>query len=168
MATTYDKIATTTLGTAATSITFSSITGSYTDLRIVFIIPTMTGTTGARIQFNGDTASNYSYTALGGDGATAQSLRGTSQTEYKIGGAFVNPSATVPYFYEIDIFSYAGSTNKTALASFNNDQNGAGSIEKTVGLWRSTSAITSLVLKSNGTVTFGIGTTATLYGILKA
>jgi hypothetical protein len=36
MATTYEKIATTTLGTAASSIDFTSIAGTYTDLRVVF------------------------------------------------------------------------------------------------------------------------------------
>ena len=44
MATTYEPIATTTLGSAAASITFSSIAGTYTDLRLVLSLIPATGT----------------------------------------------------------------------------------------------------------------------------
>ena len=37
-AATYEPIATTTLGSAASTITFSSISGSYTDLILVFLL----------------------------------------------------------------------------------------------------------------------------------
>jgi hypothetical protein len=40
MATTYEPIATTTLGTAAAFITFSSIPATYTDLRLVVNVQT--------------------------------------------------------------------------------------------------------------------------------
>ena len=164
---TYEPIATTTLGSAASSITFSSIAASWTDLRLVFIAPTVSASGAARIRFNSDTGTNYSYTVLGGDGATATSTRATSDTQYKLGN-LINTSTTVPQFYQVDIFSYAGSTNKTALTTFSNDQNGAGSTEQSVGLWRNTSAITSVFIWTGGTATFGIGTTATLYGIKNA
>jgi hypothetical protein len=48
------------------------------------------------------------------------------------------------------------------------DNNGSGGVTRSVGLWRSTSAITSISLFIDGTTTFSTGTTATLYGILKA
>ena len=66
-----------------------------------------------------------------------------------------------------DIFSYAGSTNKTLLITGANDVNGDGSSEKNVGLWRSTSAITSITIHlSSGN--FANASTATLYGIQAA
>jgi hypothetical protein len=69
MAATYEPIETQTLGSAAASVTFSSITGSYTDLILVSSISTThTATTSLVIQLNGDTATNYSNTRLLGDG----------------------------------------------------------------------------------------------------
>jgi hypothetical protein len=66
-----------------------------------------------------------------------------------------------------NIFSYAGSTNKTCLIESSEDKNGSGSTVRTVGLWRDTSAITSIeVLMSSST--FATGTIATLYGIKNA
>jgi hypothetical protein len=66
-----------------------------------------------------------------------------------------------------DIFSYAGSTFKTLLMTTSGDQNGSGWVERIVGLYRSTSAITSISIDASAS-TFAVGSTATLYGILKA
>lgn len=165
MAKTYEPIATTTLTSAASSITFSSISGSYTDLRLVLVPP---ATYGAYIylRFNSDTGSNYSRTYLSGNGSAASSSRDTSQTYIKINN--LTPDKTnLLGFYTVDIFSYAGSTNKTVLATSNEDNNGSGYVDRIVGLWRSTSAITSVGLTMNG-IDFQTGTVATLYGILKA
>jgi len=61
--------------------------------------------------------------------------------------------------------SYAGSTNKTVLSEAANDKNGSGIVNRLVGLWRNTSAITSIT----GTTFAGTLTgTATLYGIKAA
>jgi len=157
-------IATTTLGSAASTITFSSIPATYTDLKIVF-----TGTATASgddllLRFNGDTGTNYSVTALQGNGATASSFRSTSIAFVYLAGS-ASMSTTIPTFSEVDIFSYAGSTNKTLLAQYSGDFNGSGVTNKTVGLWRNTAAITSVSLLLLAT-TFKVNTTATLYGIL--
>ena len=167
MATTYEKIATTTLGSAAATITFSSIAASYTDLKISFLVNGVSSQAAAGIRFNSDTATNYSYTSLYGSGASAGSTAGTSSNRIYLSGAGGVPTSS-PAFYEINIFSYAGSTYKTTLDSASIDANGSGFVERVVGLWRSTSAITSITLLIDGTVTFNTGTIATLYGILKA
>jgi hypothetical protein len=67
----------------------------------------------------------------------------------------------------LDLFSYAGSTFKTALITQSNDRNGSGSVEQTVALYRSTTAISRIDLNS-GAPYFNTGTIATIYGILKA
>ena len=166
MPATYEPIATTTLGSAASSITFSSISGSYTDLRCVLVFTGNGGNASASLRVNGDSGSNYSLSRLTGDGASASSSRDTSQTNILLTG---NPYATstIPQLTEIDIFSYAGSTNKTFLVKASADRNGAGYVEYAVALWRNTSAITSIVI-SSAVNNFATGTTATLYGILKA
>jgi hypothetical protein len=163
MATTYEKIATTTLGTTAASITFSSIAATYTDLTVILV-----GKGGAGgdlyIDFNGDTATNYSQTRINGNGSTVTSNRLTNQTGLRFSNGLVS---TQPQFYTIDIFSYAGSTYKTALGTMSEDRNGSGGVARYVGLWRSTSAINQIVLSLSGD-TFAADTTATIYGILKA
>jgi hypothetical protein len=70
----------------------------------------------------------------------------------------------------MDILSYRGSTFKTSLNTATNDKNGSGIVLRNVGLWRSTSAITSITLLDTygGGGQFDVGTTATLYGILRA
>jgi hypothetical protein len=164
MATTYEKIATTTLGTAGTTITFSTIPATYTDLKVVWV-GTTSSAADITVRLNSDTGSNYSQTYLDGTGTSAISGSLTSQTEIYLfpnGGT----STTIPSYYGFDLFSYAGSTYKTMLTEGNGDKNGSGSVDRSAALWRSTSAVTTITLTSN--FNMSVGTTATLYGILKA
>ena len=156
-------IATTTLGTAAASIVFSSIPATYTDLRVVFV-GTATSATGLRAQFNSDTATNYSRTSLLGDGSAVYAQRATSVAFVSL-GINDNLSTTIPTLRTMDVFSYAGSTNKTVLTNESTDLNGSGATTVAVQLWRNTGAITSISLNVSGT-TIAAGSTATLYGIL--
>jgi len=163
---TYDLIASQTLGSAAASITFSSIAASWTDLRIVLVGQHATSSVNLFMRYNSDTATNYSVTYLYGDGSSATSATSTSQT-YLLMTAGGNLTSTVPELFTVDIFSYNGSTYKTCLMTSSEDRNGTGYVERFVGLWRSTSAITSVTFAlSSGN--FAIGTTANLYGIKAA
>lgn len=165
MATTYEPIATTTLGSAAATITFSSISSAYTDLRLV-LIPTASTSTDAAVRFNSDTATNYSLTYLSGNGTSASSGNATNQNRLYL--TWIGPIQTAtPIMKTLDIFSYAGSTYKTCLGTNSSDLNGSGTTSREVHLWRSTAAINRIdILMSSGT--FNTGTTATLYGILRA
>jgi hypothetical protein len=160
MATTYEKIATTTLGSTASSITFSSIASSWTDLRLVWV-----GTRGGYLEFqyNGDTAANYSYTWMDGSGSAAASGQTANDNFIYLSQRAFN--ATIPEMATIDIFSYASSNYKTCLTTYEQDTNGAGYVGNQVGLWRSTSAITSISIIGGS---MNAGTTATLYGIKAA
>jgi hypothetical protein len=164
MPTTYEKIQSTTLGSAQSSITLSSIPATYTDLRIVLANAfTSYALDTVKIQFNSDTATNYSATQLMGDGASASSSRQSSVSSGLLGRA--GYQSTRPSMIIADVFSYAGSTYKTYLSDSAADQNGSGEVLRHVGLWRSTSAITSVTLMN---VTFQAGAIVTIYGILKA
>jgi hypothetical protein len=162
-------IATQTLGSAASSITFSSIPSTYTDLRLVLVCKS-TSSTDMYVRFNADNGSNYSVTTLAGNGTTAYSFGATSQTQIDPNVSVGALDTTIPSLITFDIFSYAGSTYKTVLITTSQDYNGSGSaggtgsVNRNVALWRSTSAITSLNLA--GAANFAAGTTATLYGIL--
>jgi hypothetical protein len=168
MAVTYDPIATTTLGGSG-SIAFSSIPSTYTDLRVVLTALGSTAGITPYLRFNSDTATNYSTTYIYGEGTQANSASNTSITA--LYPASFGLRTAQPFFYTYDIFSYAGSAYKTTLMTSNEDNAALtltpGFIVRTVGLWRSTSAITSIGL-STSSGSFAAGTTATLYGILKA
>jgi hypothetical protein len=166
MPSTYEPIATTTLGSAAASITFSSIPATYTDLRLVFVGKRDGATSNyVVVNVNGDTGTNYSDTQLNGNGSSATSTRNSTATAWYCGT--VATIETNSAFFSLDVFSYAGSTFKTALSTFNNDRNGSGGVQYNVNLWRSTAAINSIkVDASSGN--YATGTTATLYGIKNA
>ena len=160
-AVTYTPIATNTLGSAAASVTFSSIPGTYTDLVLVCVGRSSTGgPSGIRITFNGDTGSNYSRTTLVGDGTNASSSRASSQAyiDTPFDGS---ASQTTPYFVFCNNYSNS-TTYKTGLIRFSEPLNRVGA---TVGLWRSTAAITSIILTEASASTFAAGFTASLYGI---
>jgi hypothetical protein len=167
MPTTYEPIATTTLGTAAANITFSSIPATYTDLKIVLVANNNTADWGF-FRINGDTGTNYSFTQLSGDGSSAASSQ-TSTVSY---GAWENVNGIINtantfQMSIFDFFSYGGSTNKTVLVETARDRNGSGNVARYVNLWRNTAAITSVLLYPNSG-NFIAGTTATLYGIKAA
>ena len=164
MPATYEKIATTTLGSAQANITLGSIPSTYTDLVFIFTTITSVDSSELHLRFNGDTATNYSVTTLYGDGASAASGAGVNNNKITFG---YPSSSTVPVMGKINVFSYAGSTFKTCLAEGAFDENGAGRVMDAVGLWRSTSAITSITLLP-GSGNLNTGSTATLYGILRA
>jgi hypothetical protein len=160
MAKTYEPISTTTLGTTAASVTFSSIPATYTDLVVVVVGSITSGNENFLVQFNSDTASNYSDTSIGGNGTTAISNRETSNTAIRCnsyGSITTNLSQ-----YNISIMNYANTTTyKTTLSRGNNTGTGTSA---NVGLWRSTAAINAVKLLPSAS-TFTSGSTFTLYGI---
>lgn len=165
MPATYEPIATTTLSSAASSITFSSIASSWTDLKLIIVATASTAAPDIIIRFNNDTGTNYSRTNLIGTGSSAISNRYSSTANLELD--YTGLSTSIPSLYEIDIFSYAGSTYKTLLCRTSEDRNGSGDTFANVGLWRSTSAITSIKLELSA-YNYAAGTTATLYGIKAA
>lgn len=159
-------LATTTLSSNASNITFSSIPGTYTDLRLVLSSQATIGQI-IQIRFNGDSASNYSDTIFFGNGGNAGTYRETGQTYINF-AATEQTSGSIFVFRTLDIFSYAGSANKTCLSTESNDLNGSGEVYRGVYLWRNTAAITSITIYPFAQPSFNLktGTTATLYGIL--
>lgn len=159
MTATYEAIATTTLGSAASSVSFNSFSG-YTDLILVYSAKASTSTD-LTMRFNGDTGTNYSATRLSGSGTAASSARFTSSTSIYL-DAYGYPDATNYNVAIYSIMNYANTTTyKTIIGRSNNASIG---VDAYVGLWRSTSAITSLSIQPD-TGTISTGSTFTLYGI---
>ena len=160
---TYTPIATTTLGSAASSYTFSSIPSTYTDL-VVMIQSIDSNNATPQMQFNNDTATNYSNTSLYGNGTSAASGRNSNTTSIYLDDQ-LTASTTNPSIIIINVQNYANTTTyKTAILRDNRN----GGIMANVGLWRSTSAINRIDFTRGGGGTFNTGSTFTLYGIAAA
>jgi hypothetical protein len=162
MTATYEKIATTTLGSNAANITFSSISSAYTDLVIILNGAFTTAET-IGVQFNSDTGSNYSSTILAGSGSSASSGRNTNQTGLTVGtNGYWTTSIIANSILNIQNYSNT-TTYKTILSRSNNASVGLDAI---VGLWRNTAAINAIKLYGfYSGHSFITGTTATIYGI---
>jgi len=163
MAKTYEPIATTTLGSASATVTFSSISSSYTDLILVGNIVGQSATGGLQMRLNSDSSSNYSYTFLNGDGSSASSSRASSQTEASI--SFSN-STTVPSSFITQIMNYSNTTTFKTLLSRSSSN---GNTLAYVNLWRKTpEAVNRIDIITSGGYTINTGSTFTLYGIKAA
>lgn len=163
---TYTPIATTTLGSAVSSYTFSSIPSTYTDL---IFIANFDGSASSYVTltFNGVTGTSYSRTRLIGDGASGSSDR-TANAAGIINLTYSTAGTPATGIYRI--FNYSNTTTyKSVLCR---DNNSADNVAIDVGLFRgstgsSTEAITSITLtKVSGN--FTVGSTFTLYGIAAA
>jgi hypothetical protein len=162
---TYEPIATTTLGSAQSSVTFSSISGAYTDLVLVCSAQG-TGTGDIALRFNDDTTANYSSTHLYGTGSAAGSIRYSGDTFARVDyyGYLETTNYTVNI---IHIMNYSNNTTyKTIVSRANQASNGANA---GVALWRKTpEAITKVLVMITNASQFTSGSTFTLYGIAAA
>jgi hypothetical protein len=155
---TYTPIYSTTLSATTASVTFSNIPTTYTDLVLV-VQGTWAGTgyEALSLTFNGDTSSNYSRTLLNGTGTSALSSRESTSNWGALGNDQSNSI--------LHIMNYSNTTTyKTIISRGNSASN---QVRATVGLWRSTSPITSITtqMASNS---YASGTTFTIYGIKAA
>lgn len=171
MANTYVKIAEVSVGAGgAASIDFSSIPSTYTDLVILSSTRLDNGTdNGVRLQFNGDTGSNYSWRYLYGNGSAASSGSGSSQT-YAFGAISNRSTATASTFANCLTYipNYLASTAKSvSLDGINENNATAADAMLWASLWTGTAAVTSIKLfPSVGN--FVQYSSATLYGISKS
>jgi hypothetical protein len=168
MATTYIPLYTTTLASAAASVTISPISGAYTDLILVVSnITNASSTNSVFLRLNGDSATNYSSTFLEGNGTSATSNRVSNRTVidsgYNVGLSTTNPGQII-----FNIMNYSNATTyKTVLSRFAQASGAAPGTSATVSLWRATpAAVTSVEVRCD--VNLGIGTTISLYGVTAA
>jgi hypothetical protein len=163
---TYTPIATTTLGSSAASVSFSSFSG-YTD--VVLVIAARGTSTSSQIYatLNSDSGTNYSYTELYGYSGGAISDRASNQTQMRLYGMARSDYAANEFGYvQVQFMNYSNTTtNKTAIARGSSSM--STEVDARVHLYRSTSSITSISLAPT-TGSFATGSTFTLYGIAAA
>ena len=162
MPSTYEPIATQTLSSPSTSVTFSSFSG-YTDLYLIVSGKSDGSNADFGLRFNGDTGTNYSRLYLYGNGSTATSGV-TSNSGYMNLMNFSNVQTEVN---RVHIMNYSNSTTYKTCLSRIDDAASLGTVAQ-AGLWRNTAAITSLSIVTGGASALQAGTMLTLYGIKAA
>jgi hypothetical protein len=157
----------------ASSVTFTSIPQSYTDLNVL----ASTRSTGdqasvnycqLRLELNGNT-SNYSDILLYGIGGLGAGSLSYTNAYVTWAGASTDSTATASTFSNVSIYipNYASSNNKSISSDGATESNATNSIlTLDAGLWANSSAITSLKFTLE-TGNFAEYSTFYLYGVAK-
>jgi hypothetical protein len=166
--TSYESIATTTLGSATASVTFSSIPATYTHLQIRYFAQSSSGGYG-KVTLNGDnTGANYYAHALEGKGASvaASSYPGSSYSSMLIAVNGFTSTANIFNGGIVDILDYTSTNkNKTVRTLQGFDANGSGFIELLSGSWSATPAAVTSVTFALSSGNFNQYSSFALYGI---
>lgn len=159
---------------SAQNITFNNIPQGFTDLKVVFSMRSPVAASAqdyVQLRFNGVSTGNlYSDTRLEGTGSNAASVRDTSFNEMYFAWAAPGSTATANTFGNAEIYipNYTSSNFKSVNMDYVNENNTTliQYIGLTAGLFRSTSAITSITT-GMGNGNFVSGSTISLYGITR-
>jgi hypothetical protein len=161
---TYTPLATVTLGTAASSVTFSSIPATYRDLIVVFAGTATATNSVALIRLNSDTGSNYSSLNARGNGSNAASASTTTtgawflQANSALGTTQSNAIGQIMDYSATD-------KHKTILSRGDTNNTEGPAVEMIAARWANTAAVTSVqvYLAANN---FASGSTFSLYGVI--
>ncbi len=159
----YIALATTTLGSAAGSVTFSSIPTSVNgvalrDLVLIFDGTLSSSSGNIRVQFNGDTSSSYTYVFMLGSGS-GSGASGAGNFDGVLGGV-VGASIRSAQIFQVMDYS-ATDKHKTVL---NRSASQNDNVYAIVSRWPSNTAVNSIRVIVSG-VNLASGTTISLYGV---
>jgi hypothetical protein len=173
MPTTYQLIASNTVGVGgATSLTFSSIPSTFTDLCMKVSARTNEADTysGVLLYLNNDRTGVYDFIRNVGNGSTITSASASANNQMYINFAANGNTSTASTFSNSEFYlpNYRSSTFKSVSAD-TAQENNASLAYSTVQahLWKNTSAVTSIVVEPSGG-SFLQNSTFYLYGISKS
>jgi hypothetical protein len=152
----YVALGTTTLSSAASSITFSSIPATYKDL---IVIGNFNGGTAGTfsIRLNGDSGTNYSRVWMLGSGSGSGNSGTSTNNAYRLFSYGSTRAVGIA-----QLMDYSASDKQKTLLWRGNDA--SAEVIAIAGRWANTSVVTSLnVFSQDGT--FASGSTFSLYGV---
>lgn len=159
MTTAWVPLATTTLSSSASSVTFSSISGSYRDLVLVIAAKNTGGTyDNIRVQFNSDTGSNYSYVQAYFNGSGYASNSATTTFIEGLTSSHTHNSASI-----MQVLDYSATNKHTTTLQRGNTATAEYGNRMAAGRWANTSAVTSITITQQST-NFDTGSTFSLWG----
>lgn len=157
---TYTPLGTITLSASASEVIFSGIPASLNGQSFRDLVLVVNGGVSQNsycgIQFNGDTASNYTFVDATFEGSVASNSGSNTWIPQRF-------TATSNSFAIYQIMDYtATDKHKTVLVRNNRATD---FVYMAAGRWANTSAITSITVDVEGTRTWNSGTTMSLYAI---
>lgn len=162
----YELISTTVLGSSQSSVTFSSIVGTYKHIQIRIVAKGAFGSSldNVNAQFNGDTAYNYYNHRLYGNGSSVAS-QGASTDRPVLGDIAGSSDTSVFGAAVIDILDYASTSKNKTIRSLSGSAGSSNMVALRSNLWISTSAITQITMSNATLGGFLTGSRFSLYGI---
>ena len=157
--TSYESIATVTVGGGGSAtIEFTSIPSTYAHLQLRGLGRNTAGSAGGsnlELQFNTDTATNYSSHYLRGSGSAASAGAYTSNNRIYFIETIARNGNTAGVFgtFVIDILDYANTNKYTTTRTLGGFDTNSGSFQEIVlgsFLWSNTAAITTIKLVPGG------------------
>lgn len=158
MTATYRPLATVTLASSASSVTFSNIPSTYRDL-ILVIQGTNTSSGNSRLRVNGDSGNNYNQVRMyGAGGAGSDSASNIDSLDMS------SMTTSSGYQAVIQLMDYSATDKHKTILSRTQESN-ISAVLANAGRWANTAAITSITMfTSSGS--YATGTTLNLYGIV--
>jgi len=176
MPNTFELIASSTLASPASTIDFTSIPSTFTDLCLQFSVRA-TNSSSSRAEdtlvlaLNNDTTGgNYTVIYLRGDGASAGSATATGYAG-SYAGEFNGSTSTASTFTSGMVYlpNYAGATNKSFSIDIVQEANASTAyMQLHASLWNNTAAVNRLTFSNFNNNTFATYSTAYLYGVKNA
>lgn len=170
MALTYEPIYTTTLGTAATPITITSIPQGYTDIIVSMVFrDSVTSENNVNFRVNGISSSAYAYSKMRNSGGSINNEFVSSSNLVNLGPTPGTSGVNRWGALELEINDYStnGILSKNFVWTLGSIGNNAGSSQVILGsgLYTNDIPITSIEFRE---ALFQAGTTITIWGVLKA
>jgi hypothetical protein len=164
---TYEIIASQTISSSVTTITFSSIPQTYTDLRAVLTNRPSATPQNPQWRLNNDSGTNYTRLVYWANGAGTYGVSTSYSTDsvFNAYGTFTTNAS----LQTLDIFDYTATNHEKGMLfeSTSLTTTPTGNTARGTATWFSTAAVTSLVLLT-GSGNFNTGTVVALYGIKRA
>jgi hypothetical protein len=171
MPVTYELISSTTLATATSSITISSIPQTYTDLVSVWYMPsTASGGQDPYVEVNGQTGSYYGAQSLDAQSTMSAARSLNMNSAALIGFQYGYTESNQPLLITSNFANYTNTTyNKTIISDVASSYSTSNPRAINVCVYRDTLAITSLKFNiATSTNNMAVGTVLSLYGIKAA
>ena len=163
---TYTALANITLGSSASSVSFSSIPSSFRDLVLIENPKHNSSSTNQStlIRLNGDSGANYTMVYMAGNISSSASQSGTGGSATSLwSGRFNNADGNNAITQFLDYS--ATDKHKTVLSRGNLGLVAGLAVVTFVNRWANTSAITSMLLFPEDGGNYAAGSTFALYGI---
>ena len=157
------QIGQTVISTPAATVTFSSIAGTYSQLKLVLYLRSSSASfDNVNVTFNGDSAAHYNSAFMANTSLNTNTLGAPNITNI----GFTSPTANCFGTFECLIPSYAATVGWKNIIYYGQRANsGVPAIYNGSVQWESTAAITSIAVSLGSGGNFTAGSTFTLYGM---